>query len=204
MCMYPRKRKVDTRCEKRLFVVSVEGAVTEVEYLRRLEKLHYGTCIIDILSNVNKSSPCSVLERMRNHRCSLKRGDELWCVVDKDRWNDTQLDMLESWASEMSPDISRHLGLSNPKIELWLLLHFADWSPGMAVSSALATFMPNYDKHLDERRITRDSIKKAIERGATLIPDGKPHRDKPGTNLWVLAKNIADAVHCQLRYSPKL
>ena len=47
------------------------------------------------------------------------------------------------------------------------------------------------------RQAFLDSIKMAIERGATLTPDGKPHRDKPGTNLWVLAKNITDAVHCQ-------
>lgn len=94
--MYPRKRRVDTRSEKRLFVVSVEGAVTEVEYFKRLEKLYYGTCMIDILSDVNKSSPGSVLERIQNYRCSLKRGDELWCVVDKDRWSDAQLDGIEA------------------------------------------------------------------------------------------------------------
>ena len=90
--MYPKRRRFDTRYEKRLFVVSVEGAATEVEYLERLGKLFYSTSIIDILRNVNRSSPCSVLERIRNHRCSLKPGDELWCVVDMDRWTDRQLD----------------------------------------------------------------------------------------------------------------
>ena len=191
--MYPRKRKVDTRCEKRLFVVSVEGAVTEVEYLKRLEKLYYETCMIDILSDVNKSSPGSVLERIQNYRCSLKRGDELWCVVDKDRWSDAQLDRIEEWARGASAGISRNLGLSNPKIELWLLLHFADWSPGMAIVPALAKIMPDYDKHLTEHMITHDAVGRAIARGKALTPEGKPPRSLPGTNLWELAERIAGA-----------
>jgi len=189
--MYPRKRKVDTRCEKRLFVVSVEGAVTEVEYLKRLEKLYYETCMIDILSDVNKSSPGSVLERIQNYRCSLKRGDELWCVVDKDRWSDAQLDGIEEWVKGSSAGVSRNLGLSNPKIELWLLLHFADWLPGMAIVPMLAKIMPDYDKHLDEHMITHDAVGLAIARGKALMPDGKPPRNEPGTNLWVLVKRIA-------------
>ena len=189
--MYPRKKKVDTRSEKRLFVVSVEGAATEVEYLRRLEKLYYGTCMIDVLSDVNKSSPCSVLERIQNYRCSLKRGDELWCVVDKDRWSDAQLNQIEEWAKGSSGGISRNMGLSNPKIELWLLLHFADWSPGMSILPALEKIMPEYDKHLAERMITRDAVALAVGRGKELTPDGKPPRSKPGTNVWVLAEHIA-------------
>lgn len=191
--MYPRKKKVDTRSEKRLFVVSVEGAATEVEYFRRLEKLFYRTCIIDILSDVNKSSPGSVLERIQNYRCSLKLGDELWCVVDKDRWSDAQLDRIEEWARSASAGVSRNLGLSNPKIELWLLLHFADWAPGMAIVPALTTIMPDYDKHLAECMITHDAVVLAIARGKALTPDGQPPRNMPGTDLWVLVEHIADA-----------
>lgn len=189
--MYPRKKKVDTRSEKRLFVVSVEGAATEVEYLRRLEKLYYGTCMIDVLSDVNKSSPCSVLERIQNYRYSLKRGDELWCVVDKDRWSDVQLNQIDEWSKGACGGVARNLGLSNPKIELWLLLHFADWSPGMAILTALEKIMPEYDKHLMERMITRDAVGLAVGRGKELTPDGKPPRNTPGTNMWVLAEHIA-------------
>jgi len=51
--------------------------------------------------------------------------------------------------------------------------------------------MPDYDKHLDEHMITHDAVGLAIARGKALMPDGKPPRNEPGTNLWVLVKRIA-------------
>ena len=189
--MYPNKKRYDTRNEKRLFVVSVEGAVTEVEYLERLGKIYYDTCIIDILSDVNKSSPNSVLDRIKKYRCSLKKGDELWCVIDKDKWTDAQLDAIVDWSQEqMAGGVSRNLGLSNPKIELWLLFHFVEWKPGEAIVAKLFKVMPDYDKHLDVANITKVAVEDAIRRAKALSPDCSPPRTKVGTNLWVLAEHI--------------
>lgn len=188
--MYPHKRRFDTRNQKRLFVVSVEGAVTEVEYLERLGRIYYACSIIEILRNVNNSSPFSVLDRIKNCRCSLKRGDELWCVVDKDKWTDEQLDAVAEWSQVPGGGISRNFGLSNPKIELWLLLHFVDWKPGDAIIPTLLREMPEYSKHLDETKITVQKVMEAIERAKALTPDGLPPRAAQGTNLWVLAEHI--------------
>ena len=54
---------------------------------------------------------------------ALEADDELWLVIDKDRWTEA---MLSRVATECAQDEYMHMALSNPCIELWLLLHFVD------------------------------------------------------------------------------
>lgn len=56
---------------------------------------------------------------------ALEADDELWLVVDKDRWTEA---MLSHVATECAQDNYMHMALSNPCIELWLLLHLVDVS----------------------------------------------------------------------------
>ena len=54
---------------------------------------------------------------------ALEADDELWLVIDKDRWTEA---MLSRVATECAQDDFMHMALSNPCIELWLLLHLVD------------------------------------------------------------------------------
>ena len=54
---------------------------------------------------------------------ALEADDELWLVIDKDRWTEA---MLSRVATECAQDEYMHMALSNPCIELWLLLHLVD------------------------------------------------------------------------------
>lgn len=53
----------------------------------------------------------------------LESDDELWLVVDRDRWTEV---MLSQVATECAQDNYMHMALSNPCIELWLLLHLVN------------------------------------------------------------------------------
>lgn len=53
----------------------------------------------------------------------LESDDELWLVIDRDRWTDA---MLSHVAKECAQDDYLHVALSNPCFELWLLLHLVD------------------------------------------------------------------------------
>ena len=55
----------------------------------------------------------------------LESDDELWLVIDRDRWTDA---MLSHVAKECAQDDYLHVALSNPCFELWLLLHLVDAS----------------------------------------------------------------------------
>lgn len=53
----------------------------------------------------------------------LESDDELWLVIDKDRWTDA---MLSHVAKECAQDDYLHVAMSNPCFELWLLLHLVN------------------------------------------------------------------------------
>jgi hypothetical protein len=72
--------------------------------------------------------------------------DSIWCVCDVD--DHPNLPDVK----QMARDNGIHLAISNPCIELWLLLHFRE-SPGMQhrdkVRQLLKGYVPEYDKHVE-------------------------------------------------------
>lgn len=54
----------------------------------------------------------------------FRKGDEAWIVVDVDTWGDVEFAELLSWAAS---DPRHHLAISNPKFELFLVMHFERW-----------------------------------------------------------------------------
>ena len=71
---------------------------------------------------VSTPSPEHVLKQLNDYKSQyeLEADDELWLVVDKDRWTEA---MLSRVATECSQEVAMHMALSNPCFELWLLLH---------------------------------------------------------------------------------
>ena len=72
--------------------------------------------------------------------------DQVWCVFDRD--DHPHFDE----AIKMARDNGLDLAVSNPSMELWLLLHFRD-NPGMQhrreVRRMLKEHVPKYDKGVD-------------------------------------------------------
>lgn len=118
--------------DARLIVIASEGKDTERIYFNALAKEYVNPCVhVHILerseSEQNNSSPEHVLKQLNDYKeqYSLEADDELWLVVDKDRWTEA---MLSHVATECAQDDYMHMALSNPCIELWLLLHLVDVS----------------------------------------------------------------------------
>ena len=189
--MFPQARKTDYRPQLKHYVVSAEGGVTEREYFNRLKKLFWGRCNITLLGKKTESSPKDVVAHMDAYRGKLIDGDEKWCVIDRDRWTPDQIGELKEWASA-NDSITRSYAISNPKFELWLVAHFRDLpSAPFGCVQVLKSFMPDYDKHLDERKITEESVLSAISRGKGLTPSGEPPESEFGTNVWVLVERMS-------------
>ena len=116
----------------RLIVIASEGKDTEQIYFKALAKEYTNPRVhVHILERSedeqNSSSPEYVLKQLNNYKSlyELEADDELWLVVDKDRWTDA---MLSRVATECTQEVSMHMALSNPCFELWLLLHLEDAS----------------------------------------------------------------------------
>lgn len=116
--------------DARLIVIASEGKDTERIYFKALAKEYTNLRVhVHILERSvdeqNNSSPEHVLKQLNDYKnqYELEADDELWLVVDKDRWTEA---MLSRVATECSQEVAMHMALSNPCFELWLLLHIED------------------------------------------------------------------------------
>lgn len=122
----------------------------------------------------------------------LKNSDEAWLVVDKDQWTNQQLEKLYQW-SQSAGNYSMAVS-SNPKFELWMLLHFED---GNAVTNSqncterLKQYLPNYDKGHVEINKLQLGIQEAIRRAKQ--KDHPPCVDWPrrtGSTVYKLVEKL--------------
>ena len=116
--------------DARIIVIASEGKDTERIYFQALASEHANPRVhVHILERgedeQNNSSPEHVLKQLNDYKrdYSLEEDDELWLVIDKDRWTEA---MLSHVAAECAQNDFMHMALSNPCFELWLLLHLVD------------------------------------------------------------------------------
>lgn len=116
--------------DARLIVIASEGKDTERIYFNALAEEYMNPRVhVHILersdNEINNSSPEHVLKQLNDYKdlYELESDDELWLVVDRDRWTE---EMLSQVATECAQDNYMHMALSNPCIELWLLLHLVN------------------------------------------------------------------------------
>ena len=111
----------------RLVVIAAEGRDTENIYFEALKNQLESTKVhIEVLHrNNDESSPMHVLEQIRSFSLeyNIEDDDQLWVVVDKDRW---PVKMLSSVARFCKQNENYRFCVSNPCFELWLLLHMED------------------------------------------------------------------------------
>ena len=208
-----RKRREAFR-DARLIVIASEGKDTERIYFKALAKeytnLRVHVHILERSENEqNNSSPEHVLKQLNDYKSKydLEADDELWLVVDKDRWTEA---MLSHVATECSQEVAMHMALRNPCFELWLLLHMEDaaslspeeqeqWMKNRRKSKnadpylkvRLRQKMGSYHESSYDALTLIAHIEDAIERARAL--DKNPTDRWPqtlGTRVYLLAKSV--------------
>lgn len=103
--------------DARLIVIASEGKDTERIYFKALAKEYTNPRVhVHILERSvdeqNNSSPEYVLKQLNNYKSQyeLEDDDELWLVVDKDRWTEA---MLSRVATECSQEVAMHMALTH-------------------------------------------------------------------------------------------
>lgn len=186
-------RPTGKRPYKKLFLIATEGTKTEPNYFAIFNEETSVVRVKCLIGGIGKNAPSQVLKRIQVHikKETIKSSDEAWLVIDKDRWTNEQLKELHEWSKKQK---NYGLALSNPKFEYWLLLHYED---GNGISSPrdcterLKRWIPNYDKGIDIRKITRQQINYAIQRAKTR--NQPPCMDWPqtiGTTVYLLIEKI--------------
>lgn len=129
-----------------LLAIVTEGTEREPDYFRlfdgidriKVDIIEPETSDDEGISEKRKaSSPSKVLEKVKayisKNQLSAEDGDSLWCVIDVDRWPQEQIEELHAFCSQKQ---NRHLVISNPCIEIWLLYHKRPDLTGLGIHTA--------------------------------------------------------------------
>jgi len=187
----PLERTEGTLRDARLVVIASEGSHTEEIYFRAFRETRVRIRVIP--SSDGKSSPRHVFDNLRAYASEYEigAGDELWAVVDRDRWPTRALSEIAA----LCRDAGFRLAVSNPCFELWLALHFgglAQRNPThddlrkMIVAGCGSFSKASYDA---EAFVT--NVGDAIQRALAL--DTRPQNRWPqstGTRVYLLARSI--------------
>ena len=176
-----------------------EGEVTEPEYLKGFAKAAKNPRVeIEVVGAAGV--PMTVVKMARDKKKDAARDarrerddnlryDEVWCVFDCD--DHPKL----ADARQMARDNGLELAVSNPCIELWLWLHFAE-QPGMRHRHDLQRMMkqhlPAYDKHVeyaDYAERYADATRRARRLDEQAEADSEEGRN-PTTGVWRLTESI--------------
>ncbi len=206
----------------RLVVIAAEGKDTERIYFEAMkEALCASSVHVEVLERgsdkselgENESSPEHVYRQIREFKSqyNIEDDDQLWIVVDRDKWTSK---MLASVAQYCEKDSNLYFCLSNPCFELWLLLHLEDvaayndkqqqqlyenkrtrqhgptWT-----EKCLRNLMESYSKSDYDAKKLLKNIDEAIERARKL--DIEPKSRWPnyiGTRVYRLANSIMSEV----------
>ena len=197
----------------KLIVIAAEGRMTENIYFEAMKvSLCASRVQLEILHREeNASSPDNVYSQIKAFKdeYKIKEDDELWIVVDKDRWEDK---MLSEVAQSCASDNNLHFCLSNPCFELWLLLHLEDISTYSEeqmtklkankkakkngdtwLKRRMRSLMGQYSESKYDANKLLPNVEEAIGRAKQL--DKKPKDrwpQKVGTRVYLLAESIMD------------
>lgn len=125
--MAPPRRTVADRPSRRELLVFAEGAVTEEDYLTYWRRRFRGQVNVELhefhgtpLALVQRASEAKAKNEKAEKKDQGRAHDEVWCVFDIDEH--PRVDE----ATHLAAESGINLAISNPCIELWFLLHFAD------------------------------------------------------------------------------
>lgn len=129
---YQRDTPPDLVRDYKLFAIACEGGKREPDYFRFFENMSRKVTVDIIEDKVSveelkhkyetKSAPKWVLDRAVKYieKEGLTDEDDLWFVMDKDRWSDKQLRMIADYCNDYP---NWHIVISNPCFEVWLYFH---------------------------------------------------------------------------------
>lgn len=192
--------------DARLFVIATEGKKTEPKYFGDFSSrdYYYNPHVhVEVLERLtSSSSPEHVLEELNRFKSaySLNRDDELWMIIDLDRWHPRSLSNVATKCGQKG----YYLAVSNPCFEVWLLLHLKDMSEysqeqienfkqnsNRDIEREIRNILGSYNKYNPNNVKFLPHVQEAINRARDL--DSNPNDRWPnsiGTRVYLLAEKI--------------
>lgn len=183
--------------DDRLFLIICEGNKTEKLYFNELNERLHRLKIITASPEDNRSSPMHVLDLAEQYKnkYDLEADDQIWLVMDTDRWGDKKLSQVYKTAKKKG----FNLAISNPCFETWLHLHFADIPKELDTCKKLK---PTLDKLLRSHAVKKSKgihfipyMAEALERAKALDNPNEVWPSKIGTKVHLLMEELWPMFH---------
>ncbi len=189
----PLNRSVSHLRDTRLIIIAAEGRVTEGQYFEMFRSTRVQVRVLPA-GNDDRSAPEYVLQRLRAFRdeYSLAGDDELWLMLDVDRWGDGK---LASIAREAQATGFR-LAISHPCFESWLLFHFSDHLPQTQRCDEIeAELRAAADGSYNKRRLDIDLLLPRVRDASSRARAADPSpRDRwprsPGSHVYRVIESL--------------
>jgi hypothetical protein len=133
----------------------------EVNYFKFFQGFASNIDIIPIPNDNGKSDPLKLKENSEmlfhgnetvspKFSLSTELEDEIWYVIDTDRWNEgDKINALKTYVEEKNKDYQgRFVTQSNPSFELWLYYHFYSEKPKVTEVSKFTSFKEYLDSKI--------------------------------------------------------
>jgi hypothetical protein len=197
-------RPPDERCGNDVFYIVAEGERTEYDYFGRIYG-RYGRAnrfVLQTHTQRHGLEPPEIVTVASRHADDpdIK---EIWALFDHD--GRTNIDQVCAQAARQKI----HVALSHPSFELWLLLHFQDFSPAAqngsngVIIDKLRNANPAFtdygrdNKGIDVQRFEalceNDGIQRAVRRARVLLrnfPGSAPSGRDPSTGVHDLIESL--------------
>jgi len=210
-----RIKKIFTRVsgwrDAKFIIIASEGLKTEVKYLEDLSSPQYTNnkrVHVEVLKReTNSSAPNHVMRELDafKRQYNLNHSDELWMVIDFDRWPIKNLSKIAALCKSKKYE----LAVSNSCFEIWLLMHHRDLSQCQKKSCKstcvicknknnlcveLKTILGSYNPSNIDTSKFLPFVEKAIKHAEKI--DSNPRSRWPhcfGTRVYRLINNILNA-----------
>ena len=192
-----RSRSIRRRDPGERFLIVSEGEETEPNYF---ENFHVPGLINVQAVGLGVSPPKLVEVALELRRKSTRRRgqepyDQIWCVFDKDDWNEGDFDNAISRAEKQGLKVA----YSNQAFELWYLLHFHYYnSPmprkdyGNKLSELLGCpYSKNSLDMYDQLWPKQGAAIKNARRLLKFYPNPRPALDNPSTTVHILVEELS-------------
>lgn len=198
--------------DAKLIIIASEGTNTEKRYFEDLANAYFAPNIhVEVLNRLESGSdPQTVILALDDfcRRYRLRSDyDELWLVIDVDRWQEKQLSDVGSLCAQKKYGYA----VSNPCFEIWFLLHLKSLDeypeptlqefrenkrpnskhPRTRLDIELVSLLGSYNKGDPDTSKFLGNVRVAIERARALdkIPDHRWPNDL-GTRVYLIAEKI--------------
>ena len=128
------RRRVAGRSERRTFVILCEGKETEPQYLRALKQLPGVLEAVSVDIQGPAGRPLQLVEAAIEAKRQDNEIDEVWCVFDVEAPQEHP-NLKEALA--LARDNGIKTAVSNPCFEIWLVLHFDEYSAWLTTDDAV-------------------------------------------------------------------